>query len=383
MGSNKRVLIICPYPPHCAPSQRLKYEQYLDYFRANGYEITISPFMTLAFWKVAYQKGRYARKIFWTLFGYLRRVFDLLRLPFYDGVYIHLWVVPLGPPVFEWLYCLVNRAVIYDIDDMVFLLKREKQSVNRLINAFKSEGRVFHLMKKAKHVITCTPALDRLVRQYNPNTTDISSTINTEEYVPAAPSDNGKTVTLGWSGSHSSSRYLYLLRNVLLDLRREMDFRLVVIGDPGFRIEGLEVTTLPWVERTEVRDLQQIDIGLYPLPVDDWVLGKSGLKALQYMALGIPTVATAVGANFRVIDDGASGFLVRTEEEWKSRIRQLAGDPALRRRIGENARRRVEGFYSVRANRGTYLSILDAVVKELGSPNRARRGTNLDQVSHG
>jgi glycosyltransferase involved in cell wall biosynthesis len=362
MGSRKRILIICPYPPGCAPSQRLKYEQYLDYFRANGYDITISPFMTLAFWMVAYRKGCYVRKVFWTLFGYLRRFFDLFRLPFYDGVYIHLWVVPLGPPVFEWLYCRVNPTVIYDIDDMVFLLKKEKHSVNRLINVFKSEGRIFHLMKKAKHVITCTPALDGLVRRFNPNTTDISSTINTEEYVPAAPSGNGKPITLGWSGSHSSSRYLYLLRNVLLDLRQEMDFRLVVIGDPEFHIEGLEVTSLPWVERTEVRDLQQIDIGLYPLSDDDWVLGKSGLKALQYMALGIPTVATAVGANFRVIKDSVSGFLVRTEEEWKSRIRQLSGDPALRRRIGENARRRVEKHYSVRANRDTYLGILDSVV---------------------
>ncbi|MGI8551496.1 MAG: glycosyltransferase family 4 protein, partial [Dehalococcoidia bacterium] len=217
---------------------------------------------------------------------------------------------------------------------------------------------------------TCTPALDTLVRRHNPNTTDISSTINTDTYLPANRYPHTGSLTLGWSGSLSTVRYLSLLKNVLLELRDEFPFKLRVIGSTDFRIEGLDVAALPWQEHTEVDDLNQIDIGLYPLPQEEWVLGKSGLKALQYMALGIPTVATAIGANFRVIEDGVSGFLVSTEEEWKEKILLLARDPELRRRMGHKARERVEALYSVHANRDTYVRILDAVIGGETDPRR-------------
>jgi glycosyltransferase involved in cell wall biosynthesis len=358
----KRILVICPYPERVAPSQRLKFEQYYASWRAEGYQVTVSSFIKPPLMEVVYGKGRYVKKVVWTLLGYLVRVADLFRLPFYDGVYIHLWVVPFGPAVFEPLYCMLNRNAIYDIDDMVHLRIHEKVNANWFTYRFKSKSRVISLMRRARHVVTCTPALDEFVRRYNGNTTDISSTIDTDTYVPANPHRNNRPLVLGWSGSLSSSRYLYLLKDVLLDLSRELPFRLLVIGDPGFRIDGLDVTAVAWCEPTEVRDLQQIDIGLYPLPDDDWVQGKSGLKALQYMALGIPTVATAVGANFRVIEAGVSGLLVRTDAEWKDAITRLAADPALRERLGRNGRERVERLFSVRANAPTYLRVLDSVV---------------------
>ena len=356
----KKILVICPHPENVAPGQRLKYEQYFEHFRENGYEITVSPFMTMPLWNIVYKKGHHVQKVLWSLYGYLRRAFDLFRLPFYDSVYIFLWVVPFGPPIFEWLYCLMNRNIIYDIDDMVFL--KPKSHVNPFVAILKSKSRIIHLMKKARHVITCTPSLDAFVRQYNANTTDISSTINTDTYIPVNSYTNTGTITLGWSGSHSTVKYLYLLKDVLLDLNRELPLKLLVIGDTNFRIDGLDVTAIPWVEQTEVTDLQKIDIGLYPLPDEEWVLGKSGLKALQYMALGIPTVATAIGANFRVIEDGISGFLVKTEDQWKEQLKLLINNPDLRKRIGQKARERVETFYSVRANKDTYLKIMDQIV---------------------
>ena len=109
-----------------------------------------------------------------------------------------------------------------------------------------------------------------------------------------------------------------------------------------------------------MQDLQEIDIGLYPLPDEEWVLGKSGLKALQYMALGIPTVATRIGANSRIIQDGENGFLVSDQKEWKDRLLSLASDPELRRRLGDEASRTVAERFSVRVNRKTYLGVLDS-----------------------
>jgi glycosyltransferase involved in cell wall biosynthesis len=356
----KRLLVICPYPVGVAPGQRLKYEQYFPYLRENGYDITVSPFMTAAFWNVVYRRGHLLQKVLWTLWGYLVRVFDLVRLPFYDGVYVCLWVVPFGPPVFEALYCLVNPNVIYDIDDLIYL--KPKSRANPFVAFLKSRSRVTHLMRKARHVITCTPTLNAFARRYNRNTTDISSTINTETYVPANRFANDGLITLGWSGSHATVPYLRLLAPVLRELARECRFRLLVIGDAAFRMDGVDVVALPWREATEVADLRQIDIGLYPLPWEEFALGKSGLKALQYMALGIPTVATALGANFRVIEDGVSGFLVWTDAEWKDRLLALMRDPELRRRLGQAGRQRVERYYSVRANRDAYLRIVASAV---------------------
>lgn len=356
----KKILVICPHPVGVAPGQRLKYEQYFDYLQENGYEIEVSSFMTMRFWNIVYKKGYYFEKIFWTIIGYIKRLFDLCRLPFYDGIYTFLYVVPFGPPFFEYLFSKVNSNFIYDIDDLVFLKPQSK--VNPLVAFLKSKNNSIYLMKKAKHVITCTPYLDKFVRNYNLVTTDISSTINTDKYRPkSAYSYNEEKTILGWSGSFSTSKYLFLLKGVLLRLQKEYDFKLLVMGDENFDIEGLDIEAIAWKEEYEISTIKRFDIGLYPLPNEEWVYGKSGLKALQYMSLGIPTVATAIGANFRVIENNVSGFLVTTEEEWYEKIKALLEGKELRQRIGEKAAFRVETYYSINANKTSYLKIFDSV----------------------
>ncbi len=200
------------------------------------------------------------------------------------------------------------------------------------------------------------------MQQYNPHTTDISSTINTETYQPVNKySNQDLPLTIGWSGSHSTSKYLHLLQPIFLELQKRHSFKLLVIGDPNFQMEGIELEAIPWTSDTEIQNLQRIDIGVYPLPDEEWVYGKSGLKALQYMSLGIPTVATAIGANFRVIEEGASGFLVKSTEEWLEALSSLIENPTLRQKIGRTARRRVEDFYSIRANKNHYLAAFQRV----------------------
>ncbi len=357
----KRILIICPHPEEVAPGQRLKYEQYFPFFREAGYEVVVSPFMTQRFWDIVYKPGRTLEKVAWTLFGYLRRVKDLFRLPFYDCIYIFLWVTPFGPPIFERLYTTANKKMLYDIDDMVFL--RHSSKANRFIESVKGRGKPIYLMKKARHVIVCTPRLDKFVQQYNSNTTDISSTINTDTYQVVNPYNNDQLPTLGWSGSHSTSPYLHLLREVLLKLQETHPFQLLVMGDPNFHMEGIQYQkAIAWSEAAEIPTLQQFDIGLYPLPNEEWVLGKSGLKALQYMAVGVPPVATAIGANFRVIENEVSGFLVNNQEEWLTALKKLIENPNLRQQMGTASRKRVEDYYSLYANQSAYLKAIEEVI---------------------
>jgi L-malate glycosyltransferase len=357
---SKRILIICPHPVGVAPGQRLKYEQYFSAFQEAGYDVNVSAFMTDSFHSIVYKKGHFLGKVFWTLRGYCARIIDLFRLRNYNLVYVFLWVTPFGPPIFERLYRAFAKKLLYDIDDLVYS-KHHKNSSNALISGLKGRNKPIYLMKVADHVITCTPHLDSFVRRYNQKTTDISSTINTDTYVSVNPYSNntGRPIVLGWSGSITTAKYLHLLDTVLRELRKRRDFKLLVMGAPDFTIDGIDIETVPWSESAEIPTLQRIDIGLYPLPDEEWVLGKSGLKALQYMALGLPTVATAIGANFRVLEDGVSGFLVSSEAQWLERLEQLMDDPSLRKRLGEAARHRVESLYSIRANTPVYLKILD------------------------
>ena len=147
-----------------------------------------------------------------------------------------------------------------------------------------------------------------------------------------------------------------------IDIAKEKDIKLKVIGDGNFTMEGIEVEANFWERNTEVEELSKIDIGLYPLPNEDWVLGKSGLKALQYMALGIPTIATDIGANKRIIKNGENAFLVNSPEEWKKCILTLIENEELRKSIGVKARKNVEDHFSIKANEASYLNILQKYI---------------------
>lgn len=358
----KRILVICPHPEGYVPGQRLKYEQYFNTWRENGYDVVVLSFMSVAMQNIVYKKGHLFEKIVGTLSGYWNRITGIFQIRDFDIVYIFLWVTPFGLPFFEWIYCKIARKMVYDIDDLVFLKNIKHE--NKILSSIKGKAKPIFLMKRANHVITCTPYLDEIAKKYNSNTTDISSTINTDTYIPVNKYNNNKTILLGWSGSHTTSRYLYLLAPVFKQLKDKVNFKLLVIGDREFHLDNIDIEAYAWSADKEIELLQRIDIGLYPLPLDEeWVKGKSGLKALQYMALGIPTIATDVGCNDRVISTGADGFLVKNEEEWVSVILTLIENPQERERVGNNARKKVEHLFSLNANKDTYLTILNTVAK--------------------
>jgi glycosyltransferase involved in cell wall biosynthesis len=355
----KKLLIICPYPENCAPSQRLKYEQYFDAFRNDGWDITVRPFIDLRFWKIIYKKGNVSLKFWYTLIAYLKRFFLLFSIPRYHIVYIHLWGTPFGPPVYERLLRVFSKRLVYDIDDLVYLADTKSQA-HPLVQWIKGRGKPLYLMKHAAHVITCTPYLDQFVRKYNDHTTDISSTVDTEQRYKAINTyKNDHTIIIGWSGSVTTTKYFYLLEEIFKKLKEIHDFKVIVMGDETVSMPNIEIEALSWNENYEIATLQKFDIGVYPLPNEEWVYGKSGLKAIQYMALGIPTVATAIGANFRVIENGVSGFLVHSEEEWLDALSRLIKDSQLRKKVGLAARQRVVELFSVKANIKKYLSVLN------------------------
>ena len=152
-----------------------------------------------------------------------------------------------------------------------------------------------------------------------------------------------------------------MLQNVFTKLNKRIKFKLRVISNFQYYLPDIDLEVIQWTKENEVRDLQGIDIGVYPLFQDNWVLGKSGLKAIQYMAFGLPTVATNVGTTPKIIDHMVSGWLVKNEEEWIEALEELIKNPQLRRNLGKAARQKVLQNYSTDVVKSTYLSILNNI----------------------
>jgi glycosyltransferase involved in cell wall biosynthesis len=354
----KKILVICPFPQGVAAGQRLKYEQYFENWSENGYEITVSSFMDMPMWKVVYVQGKFPAKVLGTFRGYFRRTIDIFRVRRYDLIYVHMWVTPFGASMTERIFRGMSRLLVYDIEDNSFIEKSNK--VNSFVKFLKSPSKINYLIKTADHVITSSPYLNDYCRKINRNkaATYISSSVDTDRFLPVKSYNNKKKVTIGWTGTFSSKIYLDLLGNVFAQLNKRIDFKLRVIGNFQYELPGVDLEVIRWTREMEVEDLQGIDIGVYPLALDEWVLGKSGLKAIQYMAFGLPTVATDVGTTQMIIRHMENGWLVKTDEEWVNALEALAKNPELRRNIGQAARRTVLENYSKKVIKPTYLSIL-------------------------
>ena len=359
----KKVLILCPSPEGTAATQRLKYEQYLSLLEDEGYQFTISSFQTNRFWKIIYKPGRIAEKIFWTVVGYLKRVFDLLRSPFYDGVFVNLWVTPLGFPFFERMLFFFNRNVIYDIDDMIFIRNHDDLKTS-FIQKLKGRKKPLVMMKHAKYVIVCTPKLEEIALEINKykKVVDISSTLNTERFVPVQDYRQNETVAIGWTGTHSTIPYLEILQPVLAEISKQRKIKLLVIANKEYVMKDVPTEFIPWSDEKEVSDLHKIDIGLYPIPANQWSLGKSSLKALTYMSVALPFVATAYGTNYRIMQEGVQGYMAANENEWIEKLLNLVDDLNLRKKMGLAGRKTVEELFSVKANYPKYLQAFKNVI---------------------
>jgi glycosyltransferase involved in cell wall biosynthesis len=352
-----RILVLCPYPQGVAAAQRLKYEQYLDDWRQAGHDVTVSSFMDRKLWDHVYRPGFRRIKLLGTVAGHLRRLRDLTRLRRYDLVYISMWVTPFGTTWMERLTRRLARAIVYDIEDNLLTDDGAPQGLRQRL---KGRGKTRFLLKWADHVITASPFMIDRYRVLNARgaVTLIYPSVDTDTFRPReTPSHEGKPV-IGWTGTFSSMPYLDLLRPVFQELARRIDYKLIVIGNFSYALPGVDLEVLTWSRENEVAQMQRLDIGVYPLPDDDWVLGKAGLKVIQYMAFGLPSVSSNIGTATLQVTDGVDGFLVDTHAQWLEILERLCRDPDLRRRIGDAGRAQAVAHYSRQATNAQYLALL-------------------------
>ena len=348
-----QVLALVPYPSGRAPGQRYRIEQWAPFLHREGVNVTLTPFLSHRGMEVLYEPGHVAVKAWEMVRGYLRRLAEALRRTSADVIFVYREAALLGPAWIEWLLAL-RRPLVFDFDDAIYLT--DTSPANAWSRGLKSAAKVEMLCRVARHVTVGNEFLARYAKDRARQVTVIPSTIDTDLY-QVQPRALNRVPVIGWTGSVTTVPYLMALAPALRRLREKREFELRVIGAKA-DMEGLTVRCLPWRAETEPDDLRTLDVGLMPLPDAEWARGKCGMKALQYMALGIPPVVSPVGVNTTIVRDGVNGFYARAEEEWIDRIALLLEDGPLRGSLGQEARRTVEESYSARTHAPRLARIL-------------------------
>ncbi len=336
-------------------STRFRVEQWRDHLRAEGVELQLEPFYPLSASGFVYQEGRALAKIRQFSEGAARRVDLLRKLPaLADVLFVHREAFPLGWSV------LLNRierfpgAIIYDYDDALFVPQRSGRGILEWVERVDTPAR---LMRISDVVLAGNPFLAEYARRFSDRVILLPTCIDTDRFKPREHLQSQGRCTVGWIGSHSTAKYLQGLIPALERAAACVPFDLYVVGGPvPISAKGIGVVQAPWSLDREVEDFQRCDIGVYPLWTDEWSQGKSGFKAIQFMACGILVIASPVGVTRDIIQTGVNGLLSSTVEEWASTLVRLVSDLGFRMALGAAGRRTIERRYSVTTQAFTFTS---------------------------
>lgn len=351
-----KILFITPYPYQQAPSQRFRFEQYEKLLQEQDHELYFASFYDHKSWKIIYDHGKVLKKSLAIAKAIIKRMRLMFLLKKYDYIFIHREVAPLGPPFFEFVIAKVlKRKYIYDFDDAIWL--PNYSNANAKFQGLKAYWKVNYAMKWAHRITAGNEYLTNYAQQFNANVQLIPTTIDTKNHHFIKTNHEEEKTIIGWTGSHSTIRYLDMIFPVIKELEKTEDFVFRVISDqaPTFSLDSLDF--VKWNKETEIEDLSKIHIGLMPLVEDQWSEGKCGFKALQYMALGMVAVVSPVGVNKTIVQHGVNGYLANSAEEWKEIILKLLKNPQKRKEIGKNGRQRVVEAYSVESQKDKYLAL--------------------------
>lgn len=355
-----QVLFLIPYPLGQAPSQRFRFEQYFQIASKNNITIDYQTFIDENTWKILYKEGHFFQKAIGILLGFLRRIKILFFLKKYDFIFIHREAAPLFPPVFEYLIAKVfKKKIIFDFDDAIWLPNTSPE--NKISAFLKFHQKTGLICKWAWKVSAGNDYLCNYARQFNDNVALNPTTIDTDWHIPCSIAQTSR-LTIGWTGSHSTMKYLDEIVPILKDLEQSYAIDFLVISNQNPLLPLQNFRFVKWKKETEIEDLGQIQIGVMPLTDDAWAKGKCGFKALQYMSIGIPSLVSPVGVNTKIITHGVNGFLCSTPQEWRDTLITLIENENLRLEIGEKAKDTVEKNYSVKANEKNFIGLFQDIL---------------------
>jgi glycosyltransferase involved in cell wall biosynthesis len=242
---------------------------------------------------------------------------------------------------------LVRRAarrIVYDFDDAIYYSKPEQ--TGQPLDRSRRRVRKFERMcATADLVMAGNETLAAFARPHARRVAVVPTGIDLDRY-EVRERGASREPRLVWIGLPGNLAYLKLVERPLVELAEEFPaLKLRVISERPPAGFAAPFEFVAWSEESEAAEIAAADIGIMPLTDDDWTRGKGGFKLLQYMAAGLPAVASPVGVNREIVVDNETGLLARGAEDWRACLRTLLADPELRRRMGRAGRRRVEERY--------------------------------------
>jgi len=355
-----RLLILALYPPGTAPSARFRYEQYLPWLAGAGFRTSVRPFYSAAGYRARAWRAPVA-----VLAGLARRLGLILAPPGADVVLVCREAMPVASALVEWWFARVlARPLVYDIDDALW---HRPAGRSRLAQRLRIGAKIERILRLADRVVAGNRYLAEKAARVGRPVAVIPTVVDTETRFAAVHRHQPGPVTIGWTGSRSTAGYLEAIAPMLAAVAERRQVRFLTISD-RFPELGLATERVPWSETSEVEALARADIGLMPMPDDPWARGKCGFKIVQYMALGIVPVASAVGANREILSHGEDGFLCSGEAEWIATLIRLIDDPDLRARIGARARAAAVARYSLAAQAPRLIAVLGAAAAGMPAP---------------
>lgn len=337
-------------------SSRVRTYQYLALWEKRGYRISVKPFFNDKYLEEVYARRRIGK---WNVvFCYLRRFFLLFTVWQYDWIWVEKEIFPYFPAYVEWLLSKW-KGYIVDYDDAVF----HNYDCSRLAIVKRlMKDKIDHVMRYADLVWVGSSYLEeRALRAGAVRVKRLPTVIDPMRYRQKIHLSDKSYVTIGWIGSPNTSKYLDEITDVLERLHQAYDIQfLMVNGEKKLSFTG-RLEMVPWSEEGEVDALLQMDIGIMPLPDNPWERGKCGYKLIQYMACGLPVVATPIGINKDIVHHGVNGYLACDEDEWVDYLGKLIRDDKTREEMGRNGYELVQQYYILEKN---FMKITEVITNQ-------------------
>ena len=353
-----RILALTRYE-RLGSSSRVRFYQYFPYLESKGVEIVSAPFF-----KDEYVRGLYTghkaspRNI---LNAYWRRVLILIHSATFDLLWVEKEFLPWLPGGFEALLRRHTIPYVVDYDDAVF---HRYDMHNMAIVRMLLGNKIDKVMRQAALVIVGNEYLAERARKAGAgNVKCLPSVVDVNRYILNQHEPN-PVFRIGWIGSPVTAPYLNLIREVLGILNQESEMRLILVGAGKDRpFPEIPTEMIPWSEDVELTANQKFDVGVMPLPDEPFERGKCGYKLVQYMAGGVPVVASPVGANRQIVESQINGYLADSPEDWLKALRHIREHPQSRKALGLAGREKASRLYNLSSTAPKLFELLASVAK--------------------
>lgn len=340
-----RVLAFTVKPEESADT-RYRVVQFVEPAARDGVRVDHRSFMGARYFRWQIKGRNLALRMLLYPFLFLVRLWQVLFLaPGYDCVLVAREMAPLGPPLFEWLLVKLCKRVVFDIDDALHL--SDKKMASLIPRLMRDRGKFSRMAGSYGAVICGSENLAAYYRQFSAHVRIIPTVVDVARYASTrrTPSDVAR---IGWIGTPLNSDHLALVYSALKRLAQERYFELVLVGlNHALPWELPAIRYMEWRLADELSYFAHFDIGIMPLRDSPFARGKCAFKLVQYMAAGIPVVASPVGANCQVVEQGRNGYLAETAEQWHEALGALIDKAEQREAMGDYAQASVRRSYSI------------------------------------